>query len=65
MAAAVGLAPPGKSSWVAAYSPAVFHTQITATSLRRPTQSGTTVSSRSAPMMRSCLPACASTGAQS
>eukprot|EP00974_Lingulodinium_polyedra_P025409 2458467-Lingulodinium_polyedra.AAC.1 len=49
MAAAVGLSPPGQSSWVAVYSPSVFQARITVAPLWRPTKSGLTVSSWGAP----------------
>eukprot|EP00974_Lingulodinium_polyedra_P082518 7990110-Lingulodinium_polyedra.AAC.1 len=56
MAAAVGLAPPGASSWVVADSRSVLQTQITVTSLWRPTQSGTIVSSWRVPFAEKLAP---------
>eukprot|EP00974_Lingulodinium_polyedra_P050640 4870829-Lingulodinium_polyedra.AAC.1 len=49
MPVAVGFSPPGRSSWVAAYSPTVLQSQVSVISLWRPTASGITVSSRGAP----------------
>eukprot|EP00974_Lingulodinium_polyedra_P023837 2307031-Lingulodinium_polyedra.AAC.1 len=65
MAAAVCLSPPGRSSWVAAYSPTVLQSSVSVTSLWRPAASGITVSSWGAPRMRFSRPICASTGALS